>query len=171
MAPHPGHHWNSFRGEFRMSETTERIIDRRELLALVPYSYSQIARMEKTGDFPRRLQLSRGRVGYSFHEVLRWIETRKASRQDATSNAPSIDAASPVEVPPAIDFEEAGRFLRILDPHTDKYSFWCFYDVAEIAPKEPHLAAMLHVSLEDGAGLLTDDSRRGASISVMINET
>ena len=64
-----------------MSETAvDRIIDRHELLTLTPYSLSQISRLEAAGEFPRRIPLSAGRIGWSLREVMSWVETRKANR-------------------------------------------------------------------------------------------
>jgi len=40
------------------------------------YSRKTIWKMEKKGLFPRRRQLSPGRVGWMGHEVLGWIQSR-----------------------------------------------------------------------------------------------
>lgn len=59
----------------------DRIIDRRELRHLVPYSSSQIYRMERLGRFPRRIAIGPGRVGWLLSEVVKWIEGKKEARK------------------------------------------------------------------------------------------
>lgn len=56
----------------------QRIIDRKELKTLIPYSTSQIARMEKQGLFPKRVRLGPNRIGWFLADVLRWMDERKA---------------------------------------------------------------------------------------------
>ena len=53
-----------------------RIICLSELLELVPFSRSHIYRLERTGQFPRRLKLGLRRVGWRESEIQRWIEER-----------------------------------------------------------------------------------------------
>jgi prophage regulatory protein len=57
----------------------DRLIDKKELRSLVPYSPSHIARLEKTGSFPRRIQLGPCRVAWSQYAVVEWIETKKGN--------------------------------------------------------------------------------------------
>ena len=59
---------------------SDRIIDRRERRRLIPYSDVHILRLERAGKFPARIQLGPGRIGWSEHEVLDWIEQRKLDR-------------------------------------------------------------------------------------------
>jgi hypothetical protein len=40
---------------------------------------------EKCGQFPRRIQMSPGRVGWDADEVTAWINALKSARQDAAS--------------------------------------------------------------------------------------
>ena len=63
-----------------METVDDRIIRGRELRQIVPYSEMQIWRKEKAGTFPKRIRLGANRVGWSLHEVLDWIEARKAER-------------------------------------------------------------------------------------------
>lgn len=58
----------------------ERLIDKKELAKIVPYSGSQIARLEESGDFPKRIHLGPGRIGWSLSEIMDWIEMRKNAR-------------------------------------------------------------------------------------------
>lgn len=63
----------------------DRFISKKELKDLVLYSPSHIARLEKIGAFPRRIQLGPCRVGYSEEEVREWIEARKAAKTEEKS--------------------------------------------------------------------------------------
>jgi len=58
----------------------DRLIDKKELSKLVPYSVSHIRRLEKAGLFPRRIQLGPGRVAWVLSEVLEWIECKRQGR-------------------------------------------------------------------------------------------
>ena len=55
---------------------TRRIIDWKQLKTMVPYSRQHIARLEKAGQFPCRIQLSHSRIGWYLDEVEAWIESR-----------------------------------------------------------------------------------------------
>jgi prophage regulatory protein len=46
----------------------------------IPYSRVQIWRLEKRGDFPRRVQIGAARHGWAEHEVDAWISSRIAAR-------------------------------------------------------------------------------------------
>jgi len=49
---------------------------RKTLLQKIPLSDVTIWRMEKAGQFPKRRQISPGRVGWLASEVEAWIESR-----------------------------------------------------------------------------------------------
>ena len=53
-----------------------RILSKRDVKALVLYSPQHIARLEKAGQFPKRIQLGPNRVGWIEDEVLDWLQTR-----------------------------------------------------------------------------------------------
>lgn len=57
-----------------------RIIDLKELQAMVPYTAQHILRLEKAGRFPRRLQIGQNRVGWLLVEIEEWISARAHSR-------------------------------------------------------------------------------------------
>lgn len=59
-----------------MSEALPRIITKKELQLLVPYSPRHVLRLEKAGKFPRRLRIGERRVGWWLHEVLAWLQQR-----------------------------------------------------------------------------------------------
>jgi prophage regulatory protein len=56
-----------------------RLIGRKELLALVPYSDVSIWRLERDGLFPRRITIGPNRVAWRLTEVLAWIDERARS--------------------------------------------------------------------------------------------
>lgn len=61
-----------------MNENLPRIINRRELRLLVPYSPQHILRLEKKGKFPKRVIIGERRVGWWLHAVLAWLESERA---------------------------------------------------------------------------------------------
>lgn len=58
-----------------------RILSKRQVKELVLYSPQHIARLEKAGLFPRRVQLGVNRVGWVEAEVLDWLKERLARRE------------------------------------------------------------------------------------------
>ena len=58
-----------------------RILSKRDLKELVLYSPQHIARLEKSGDFPKRVQLGANRVGWIEAEVLEWLDERINDRK------------------------------------------------------------------------------------------
>jgi len=61
-----------------------RILSKRQLKELVLYSPQHVARLEKAGTFPKRIQLGPNRVGWVESEVLDWLQTRLDRRDDLT---------------------------------------------------------------------------------------
>ncbi len=57
-----------------------RILSKRQVKELVLYSPQHIARLEKAGQFPKRVQLGPSRVGWVEDEVLDWLQTRLEAR-------------------------------------------------------------------------------------------
>ena len=57
-----------------------RILSKRDLKELVLYSPQHVARLEKAGQFPMRVQLGPNRVGWVESEVLDWLTERLESR-------------------------------------------------------------------------------------------
>lgn len=58
-----------------------RILSKRQLKELVLYSPQHVARLEKAGQFPKRVQLGACRVGWVEGEVLDWLRA-KIDRRD-----------------------------------------------------------------------------------------
>ena len=57
------------------------LVSKKELKALgIPYSPQHIARLEKSGLFPKRVQLGQCRVAWVYAEVCDWINERIARR-------------------------------------------------------------------------------------------
>ena len=65
------------------SDHNWRLMGARELHERIPYSPVQIWRLEKVGQFPRRVKLGANRVGWLESEVERWLEERLALRREA----------------------------------------------------------------------------------------
>lgn len=61
-----------------------RILSKRELKELVLYSPQHVARLEKAGTFPKRVQLGPNRVGWVESEVLDWLNIRLELRGNQT---------------------------------------------------------------------------------------
>ena len=59
-----------------------RILSKRQLKELVLYSPQHIARLEKAGQFPKRVQLGPSRVGWVEDEVLDWLQQRLEARDE-----------------------------------------------------------------------------------------
>lgn len=53
-----------------------RIIRRNELQRIVPFSMVHIWRLEKRGEFPKRIQLGPNSCGWFADEVAAWCESR-----------------------------------------------------------------------------------------------
>jgi len=53
-----------------------KILTKKELREIVPYTPQHIHRLEKAGKFPRRLQLGANRVGWRLSDIEAWIDGR-----------------------------------------------------------------------------------------------
>ena len=69
---------------FIYGEIEMRILSKRQLKELVLYSPQHVARLEKAGTFPKRIQLGPNRVGWVEDEVLDWLQKRLDRREDLT---------------------------------------------------------------------------------------
>lgn len=58
-----------------------KIVTKRELKEMVPYSPAHIARLEKAGKFPKRVPLGPNRVGWVLDEILEWLQERLNARE------------------------------------------------------------------------------------------
>jgi prophage regulatory protein len=65
---------------------TQKLVSKKELKSLygVPYSFAHIARLEATGQFPKRIKLGACRVAWLAEEVQSWIDERVANRDMAS---------------------------------------------------------------------------------------
>jgi prophage regulatory protein len=68
---------------FRDGEIVMRILSKPQLKELVLYLPQHVARLEKAGQFPKRVQLGPNRVGWVEDEVLDWLRTRMEGREEA----------------------------------------------------------------------------------------
>jgi prophage regulatory protein len=58
-------------------DATIRVVRRRELLRLIGLSCSTQWRLEKAGQFPARVRLGKGSVGWRLAEVEAWVSNRE----------------------------------------------------------------------------------------------
>ncbi|MFZ5510823.1 MAG: helix-turn-helix transcriptional regulator [Pseudomonadota bacterium] len=75
------------------------LINRRQLLRIVPLSDRTIFDMEKRGDFPKRFALTPRSVAWDLREVEAWIEKRKAAAQ--RPKAPGLRSPTDRSYPPS----------------------------------------------------------------------
>ena len=62
------------------------LVSKKELKTIgIPYSFQHISRLEKAGQFPKRIQLGQCRVAWCYKEVCQWIADRIARRDPAIS--------------------------------------------------------------------------------------
>ena len=54
-----------------------------EVQAIAPYSKQHIDRLEKAGQFPKRIYLGPGRIAWKESEILAWRESKRDERQAA----------------------------------------------------------------------------------------
>ena len=60
----------------------KQLVSKKELRSVygIPYSFQHIARLEKAGHFPKRMQLGANRVAWLCIEVEEWIAIRAERR-------------------------------------------------------------------------------------------
>ncbi len=68
-----------------MNDQLPRVITRRELRHLVPYTPQHILRLEKKGKFPKRIKVGERRVGWWLHEVMAWLEQKSGKKGKAVT--------------------------------------------------------------------------------------
>jgi prophage regulatory protein len=67
----------------KSSPSTKRNIARpRDLPNLTGLSRTTIWRLERAGDFPKKIKLSAGAVGYFRHELDEWLESRQTGVEE-----------------------------------------------------------------------------------------
>ena len=66
-----------------------KVLSQRELSSIIPYSPVHIARLERAGKFPKRIKLGPNRVGWSYPEVIAWLDAAKDARFDQTERETS----------------------------------------------------------------------------------
>lgn len=67
-------------------------LGKKELLAVVPLSWSTIDRLEAAGEFPKRWYITDRRCVWTQEEVEQWLDKRKAESPDVyTGKKPPVD--------------------------------------------------------------------------------
>ena len=67
---------------FIQGDIVMRLLSKRQLKEMVLYSPQHIARLEKAGMFPKRVQIGPNRVGWVEAEVLDWLQSRLDRREE-----------------------------------------------------------------------------------------
>lgn len=65
-----------------MTTETPRLITRKQLRIMIPYTPQHILRLEKRGKFPKRIRVGENRVAWLQSEIERWIAERVERRDD-----------------------------------------------------------------------------------------
>lgn len=60
-----------------IQQLPERSLRIAEVQQLVPYSKMHIDRLEKRGEFPKRIKLGAGRVVWRQSDILAWLESKR----------------------------------------------------------------------------------------------
>lgn len=71
-----------------MPSELPRIVSKKDLKLMIPFSPQHILRLEKQGKFPRRIQIGLRRVGWRLSDIEAWIAYR-ASGNAAHAQQPS----------------------------------------------------------------------------------
>jgi len=64
-----------------MTPDTSRLITKKQLRAMIPYTPQHILRLEKKGKFPKRVQVGANRVAWLLTEIERWVADRVSARE------------------------------------------------------------------------------------------
>ena len=64
-----------------------KMLSKRQLRELVLYSPQHVARLEKAGQFPLRVQLGPNRVGWVEAEVLDWLSSKLSRREESCQHS------------------------------------------------------------------------------------
>jgi len=70
-----------FFGELSMEQKQDRVMRKKEVLAIVGLSDVSVWRQEQVGTFPRRIRLGGNSVGWLKSEIDGWLEQRAAERE------------------------------------------------------------------------------------------
>jgi prophage regulatory protein len=63
-------------GDRTVSTDIARILRKKEVLLMVPYSAQHLLRLEKQGKFPKRIRIGERRVEWRLSEIEAWLEER-----------------------------------------------------------------------------------------------
>ena len=70
-----------------MTPETTRLITKKQLRAMVPYTPQHILRLEKMGRFPKRNRVGENRVAWLLPEIERWLAERISAREQPAGGA------------------------------------------------------------------------------------
>jgi len=71
-----------------MAQFDNKLVTKKELRTVcgIPYTPQHIARLEKAGRFPKRIQLGQNRVAWVLSEVDAWIAKRISERDTSKTH-------------------------------------------------------------------------------------
>lgn len=75
-----------------MKKPGKRLINRKQLLQIVPLSERTIYDLEQRGEFPKRFAITSRMVAWDLQEVEKWMDEKKAA--GVTPEAPGLKAAA-----------------------------------------------------------------------------
>jgi prophage regulatory protein len=59
--------------------SSKRVLSQQAVLEIVPVSRVTLWRMEQAGDFPKRIKVSKNRIGWFEADVEAWLDARRPS--------------------------------------------------------------------------------------------
>jgi prophage regulatory protein len=62
-----------------MTPLPDRSLRLPQVQELVPYSKMHIDRLEKAGEFPKRIKIGAGRVIWKQSEIMAWLDSKRAA--------------------------------------------------------------------------------------------
>ena len=83
-----------------MGELEDRILPWSQIRVICGLSRTTVWRLQKSGDFPACVQVSRNRVGWRQSEILEWKRSRTPRRLPAPCATPVRPDTQPTPVPP-----------------------------------------------------------------------
>ncbi|NDE90126.1 MAG: AlpA family phage regulatory protein [Alphaproteobacteria bacterium] len=65
--------------------SVQKLLSRKQLKEIIPYSTMQIYRLEKAGEFPKRVKIGKQRVAWLEADVQKWIESKLMGAENGVS--------------------------------------------------------------------------------------
>jgi prophage regulatory protein len=59
-----------------MTNTIERLLSLKQVREIIPFSPMQLYRLQKSGEFPRRIKIGKHRIAWRESDIQKWIEAK-----------------------------------------------------------------------------------------------